>query len=65
MSQGRCAGLRMEYRREENSEEDLINGRVKVRIYFAPYTPMEYIQATEEFDMNTLRNTIVGEEEAV
>ncbi len=65
VSQGRCAGLRMEYRREENSEEDLINGRVKVRIYFAPYTPMEYIQATEEFDMNTLRNTIVGEEEAV
>lgn len=62
VSQGRCAGLRMEYNREENPEEDLMEGRMKVRIYFAPYTPMEYILATEEFDTDTLKAAIAGEE---
>ncbi len=63
VSQDRCAGMRMEYHPEENPDEDLLNGHVKVRMYVAPYTPMEYIQTTEEFDMNALRSAIVGEEE--
>lgn len=63
VSQGMCAGLRMEYDESENSEEDLLNGHVKVQIYLAPYTPLEYIQASEEFDMTTLQAAIVGEEE--
>ena len=56
-----CAGLRMEYDAAENSDE-LLNGHVKVNIFLAPYTPMEYIQASEEFDMTTLQAAIVGEE---
>ena len=63
VSQDRCAGMRMEYHPEENPDEDLLNGHVKVRMYVAPYTPMEYIQTTEEFDMNALKSAIVGEEE--
>lgn len=62
-SQGRCAGIRMEYNREENTDEDLQNGHLKVRIYFAPFTPLEYILATAEFDTDTLRTALTGEEE--
>lgn len=62
-SQGQCAGLRMAYLREENTGEDLANGHVKLRIYLAPYTPLEAIEAVAEFDMETLRNAVAGEEE--
>lgn len=61
--QGRCAGIYMEYNRDENPEEDLLEGRLKVRIYMAPYTPLEYILAVEEFDTDTLNAAIAGEEE--
>ena len=64
VSQGRCAGVKMEYVKEDNPDEDLLDGHVKVRIMVAPFTPMEYIAATEEFDMETLRKAIVGEAEA-
>ena len=64
VSQGRCAGIKMEYIKEDNLDEDLLNGHVKVQIMVAPFTPMEYIAATEEFDMETLRKAIVGEVEA-
>lgn len=63
VSQGMCAGLRMEYDEGENKEEDLLNGHIKVNIFLAPYTPLEYIQASEEFDITTLQAAIVGEEE--
>lgn len=63
VSQGMCAGLRMEYDESENDNESLLNGHVKVKIYFAPYTPMEYIHASEEFDMAALQTAITGEEE--
>ncbi len=65
VSQGRCAGIYIEYNRDENPEEDLLEGRLKVKIYVAPYTPLEYILAVEEFDINTLNAAIAGEEEAV
>lgn len=63
VSQGMCAGLRMEYDESENDNESLLNGRVKVKIYLAPYTPLEYILASEEFDMTALQASIVGGEE--
>lgn len=63
VSQGMCAGLRMEYAESENDNESLLNGHVKVRIYLAPYTPLEYILASEEFDMTALQASIVGGEE--
>ena len=63
VSQGMCAGLRMEYDESENDNESLLNGHVKVKIYLAPYTPLEYILASEEFDMTALQASIVGREE--
>lgn len=63
VSQGMCAGLRMEYDESENDNEELLNGHVKVKIYLAPYTPMEYILASEEFDMTALQASIVSGEE--
>lgn len=63
VSQGMCAGLRMEYDESENDNESLLNGHVKVKIYLAPYTPLEYILASEEFDMTALQASIVGGEE--
>lgn len=58
---GMCAGLYAEYRREENTVEDILAGRMKLRIYFAPYTPAEYIGATMEFDVTTLENAMAEE----
>lgn len=63
VSQGMCAGLRMEYDESENDNESLLNGHVKVKIYLAPYTPLEYILASEGFDMTALQASIVGGEE--
>ena len=58
---GMCAGLYMEYRREENTVENILAGYMKLRIYFAPYTPAEYIGATMEFDVSTLENAMAEE----
>lgn len=63
VSQGMCAGLRMEYDESENDNESLLKGHVKVKIFLAPYTPLEYIRASEEFDMSALQSAIIGEEE--
>ena len=51
----------MEYRREENTVENILAGYMKLRIYFAPYTPAEYIGATMEFDVSTLENAMAEE----
>lgn len=54
VSSGMCAGLSAEYRSEENTMEDVLAGHLRIRIYFAPYTPAEYIKATMEFDVSAL-----------
>ena len=59
---GMCAGLFAEYRNDENSLEDILAGHMKIRIHFAPYTPAEYIQAVEEFDVTAFENTMSAEE---
>lgn len=59
---GMCAGLSAEYRKEDNTEEDVLAGHLKLRIYFAPYTPVEYIGATMEFDVATLESAMAKEE---
>lgn len=58
---GMCAGLHAEYRSEENTIDDVLNGHMKIGIYFAPYTPAEYINATMEFDVATLENAMTQE----
>lgn len=63
VSQGACASLSMEYYDSDNSVEAALEGRTYVRIKFAPYTPMEYIEATMEFDVETLRSVLKAQEE--
>ena len=58
---GMCAGLYAEYRAQENTIEDVLNGHMKLRIYFAPYTPVEYINALMEFDIATLESVMAEE----
>lgn len=58
---GMCAGLRAEYRSEENSHDDILAGRLKLRIYFAPYTPAEYINTVMEFDVSALEAEMAQE----
>lgn len=58
---GMCAGIYAEYRAEENALDDVLAGRMKLRIYFAPYTPAEYINALMEFDVAALDNVMAQE----
>lgn len=55
---GMCAGLYAEYRSEENTLEDVLAGHLKLRIYFAPFTPVEYINAVMEFDVSALESAL-------
>lgn len=50
-----CAGLRMEYLETDNSEEQLLEGHLTVRIHFAPYNPSEYILAIQKFDLSAMK----------
>ena len=61
VASGMCAGLYAEYRQEENTTEDILNGHLKLHIFFAPYTPVEYINAEMEFDVSTLENVMEQE----
>lgn len=58
---GMCAGLYAEYRSEENTLDDVLAGHMKLRIYFAPYTPAEYINAVMEFDVAALESAMEQE----
>lgn len=62
MAAGMCAGLYAEYRKDENTMSDILSGHMKVRIHFAPYTPAEYIQAIEEFDVTAFEKAMAAEE---
>lgn len=58
---GMCAGLYAEYRSDENTTEDVLAGHLKLRVFFAPYTPAEYISTVMEFDVETLENAFKEE----
>lgn len=60
VQQGKFAGVRMEYDKAENSVEGLLEGKIQVRQYIAPYTPAEYILNTLAFDPLLLENALGG-----
>lgn len=60
VSQGKCAGIRIEYREEENTADDLMEGRVTLRQYLAPYTPAEDILNILSFSPEMLRAAMEG-----
>lgn len=61
VSMGKCAGIRMVYRREDNPIESVMNGRIVFKQYLAPYTPAEDILNVLEFDPSMIETALGGE----
>lgn len=62
VSQGKCAGARMEYSEDENPITDILDGKVQFHMYLAPYVPAEDICNTLEFDPEMLESALSGGE---
>ncbi len=58
----KCAGLRMEYRQEDNYIGDVLNGKITFREYLAPYTPAEYVLDILEYDPSMVEEALGGGE---
>ena len=61
-SQGKCAGIRMEYNEADNPIENVMNGRIVFKQYLAPYTPAEDILNILEFDVTMIEAALSGGE---
>lgn len=62
VSQGKCAGARIEYLEEDNTIDDILNGEVHFRQHLAQYTPAECITNTLSFDPDLLKAALEGGE---
>jgi len=63
VSQGKAAGVRIEYNATENPVSQVLDGKIKFHQYLAPYTPAEFIENTLEFDPSMLETALAGGEE--
>ena len=61
VSMQKCAGIRMEYRPEDNPVANVIDGKIRFRQYLAPYTPAEDILNILEFDPSMIEAALGGE----
>lgn len=57
---GKCAGARIEYREAENTITDIMGGVLTFHQMLAPYTPVEVINDTLEFDPSALEAEMSG-----
>lgn len=62
VSQGKCAGARIEFSEDENPVTDILNGKIQFHQYLAPYTPAEDILNVLEFDPDMLSAALNGGE---
>lgn len=62
VSQGKCAGIRMEYNRDDNPVANVLDGKIVFRQYLAPYTPAEDILNILEFDPSMIEAALGGGE---
>lgn len=60
VQQGKVAGMKMEYHKSENTVDDLLEGKIQVKQYLAPYTPAEYILNILSFDPSLLEKALGG-----
>lgn len=60
VAEGHCAGFRIEFREEDNPLDRLLSGKIRFRLFLAPYVPTEYIEGIMEFDVNMLKNALGG-----
>ena len=62
VSQGKCAGARIEFSEDENPVTDILNGKIQFHQYLAPYVPAEDILNVLEFDPDMLSAALNGGE---
>ena len=55
---GAAAGDKIEYRAEENTEADLLNGKLTFHQYVTPFPPAEVIEDNVEFDPTALAGAL-------
>lgn len=55
---GAAAGDKIEYRAEENTEADLMNGKLTFHQYITPFPPAEVIEDNVEFDPTALTSAL-------
>ena len=56
--QGKCAGANIEYRAEDNTVTNLLDGKIVFRQKIAPYTPAESIENILSFDPEMLESAL-------
>ena len=61
VSQGKCAGIRMVYSKDDNPIESVLDGKIVFKQYLAPYTPAEDILNVLEFDPSMIEAALGGE----
>lgn len=61
-AQGKCAGAVIEYRQEDNTINDILNGKLQFYQKLAPFTPAEDILNVLEFDPALLQAALTGGE---
>lgn len=61
VSQGKCAGIKMVYSKDDNPIEKVQEGKITFRQYLAPYTPAEDILNVLEFDPSMIEAALGGE----
>lgn len=61
-AQGKCAGAVIEYRQEDNTINDILNGKLQFFQKLAPFTPAEDILNVLEFDPSLLQAALTGGE---
>lgn len=59
-AQGKCAGVSVEYRAQDNTTADVLNGSATFLTHLAPYPPMEDICDVLEFDPDLLAAAFEG-----
>ena len=61
VSQGKCAGIRMEYNVSDNPVANVMDGKIRFKQYLAPYTPAEDIENVLEYDVSMIEAALGGE----
>lgn len=61
VSQGKCAGIKMAYSKEDNPMDKVLEGKIVFKQYLAPYTPAEDILNVLEFDPSMIEAALGGE----
>lgn len=61
VSQGKCAGIKMVYSKDDNPIGNVLDGKIVFRQYLAPYTPAEDILNVLEFDPDMIESALGGE----